>query len=130
MTPPLETIRLSQAAKDRLIQIKRRTGVDNWNILCRWALCMSLTRKTEPERTPSSKKSEVEIPWKTFSGIHEQTFAALIIERAHSAGRLADLAEYFEVHLERGIAYLLRRTAATEHPALYALMEELSDAKI
>ncbi len=111
MTPPLDTIRLSQAAKDRLIQVKRRTGIENWNILCRWALCLSLARQTEPEKRPSSKKSEVEIPWKTFGGAHEATYAAIFLHRAHLAGTRGSLSEYFDLHLDRGIAFLLKKTS-------------------
>src|SRR5687767_5953934 len=34
---PIAHIRLSQEAKERLIQLKRRTGLARWNTLCRWA---------------------------------------------------------------------------------------------
>ena len=30
--------KLSQPEKDRLIRIKAKTGIQNWNVLCRWAL--------------------------------------------------------------------------------------------
>ena len=33
----IEHIRLSQHAKDQLIKLKRVTGIDHWNELCRWA---------------------------------------------------------------------------------------------
>ncbi len=44
--PPLDRVRISQAAKDQLIKLKRVTKIDQWNILCRWAFCRSLAEPT------------------------------------------------------------------------------------
>jgi len=38
----IETIRISEKGKQQLIQLKRKTGIDNWHTLCRWAFCISL----------------------------------------------------------------------------------------
>ena len=40
--------KLSQPEKDRLIRIKAKTGIQNWNVLCRWALCWSLAEPSIP----------------------------------------------------------------------------------
>ena len=40
--------KLSQPEKDRLIRIKAKTGIQNWNVLCRWALCWSLAESSIP----------------------------------------------------------------------------------
>ena len=40
--------KLSQPEKDRLIRIKAKTGIQNWNVLCRWALCWSLSEPSIP----------------------------------------------------------------------------------
>jgi DNA sulfur modification protein DndE len=48
---PVGNIRLSEQAKNQLITLKRRTGVSQWNVLCRWAVCRSLA---EPGRPPGS----------------------------------------------------------------------------
>ena len=40
--------KLSQPEKEKLIRIKSRTGIQNWNIICRWALCWSLNEETIP----------------------------------------------------------------------------------
>ena len=42
----LETVRLSQRGKEQLIKLKRVTGIKQWNVLCRWALCVSLADPT------------------------------------------------------------------------------------
>ena len=41
----IEQVRVSERARVQLINIKRRTGVQNWNIICRWALAISLKDK-------------------------------------------------------------------------------------
>ena len=35
-------------AKEQLIRLKTRTGIPQWNILCRWAFCLSLAEPTPP----------------------------------------------------------------------------------
>ncbi|WP_435947067.1 DndE family protein [Dryocola sp. BD586] len=32
----IDNVRLSEKAKQQLITLKRRTGIENWNVLCRW----------------------------------------------------------------------------------------------
>jgi DNA sulfur modification protein DndE len=34
----IENVRISEKAKNQLITLKRRTGIQNWNTLCRWGL--------------------------------------------------------------------------------------------
>ena len=48
----IKQVRLSQQAKDQLSRLKGKTGIKNWNILCRWALCYSLSEKTLPTDIP------------------------------------------------------------------------------
>ena len=38
----IKQIKLSNAAKDKLSRLKGKTGIQNWNVLCRWAFCFSL----------------------------------------------------------------------------------------
>ena len=42
MDNPIERVRISQTAEDRLVKLKRSTKIKQWNILCRWAFCRSL----------------------------------------------------------------------------------------
>ena len=39
---PIETIRVSEQARDQLLSLRKATGIAQWNILCRWAFCHSL----------------------------------------------------------------------------------------
>ncbi len=105
----LEHIKLSQQAKDQLIALKRRTGIKNWNVLCRWALCASLAESSDPPDAEIPADSSVEMTWKIFAGEYGDIYLALLKERARKSGRSAaadDLSRYFRLHLHRGIGYL------------------------
>ncbi|MGB8699650.1 MAG: DNA sulfur modification protein DndE, partial [Thermosynechococcaceae cyanobacterium] len=68
MEPPVERVRISQAAKDQLIKLKRVTKIDQWNILCRWAFCRSLVEPTPPSPVAIPADSNVEMTWQVFGG--------------------------------------------------------------
>jgi DNA sulfur modification protein DndE len=44
----IKQVRLSAQAREQLIRLKTKTGIGQWNILCRWALCVSLRQPTPP----------------------------------------------------------------------------------
>ena len=44
----IKQIKLTNVSKDRLGRLKGKTGIKNWNVLCRWALCYSLSENTMP----------------------------------------------------------------------------------
>jgi DNA sulfur modification protein DndE len=105
----IETVRVSPAARDQLITLKRRTGLTHWNELCRWALCRSLAEPTPPADVPIQVEDGVEMSWRTFAGPHGDLFLGLLRERCRQDGLPTDettLARYFRLHLHRGIGYL------------------------
>lgn len=105
----LERIRLPQKDKDSLIRLKSRTGIGNWNTLCRWAFLVSLAEPKAPKSQAIVADSNVEMGWKTFAGEHDQLMLHLLVERCLRDGLPTDhqsLAEQFKLHLHRGIAYL------------------------
>ena len=105
----IETVRLSDQAKGQLIKLKRKTKIENWNVLCRWALCLSLSDPKIPSDTAFKSNSAVEMTWKVFGGEYSDLFEALMKERCHGDGiKLTkdNLAKYFRLHLHRGITYL------------------------
>lgn len=108
MKPPVETVRISQRGKEILISTKRKTGIDQWNILCRWAVCASLAVDTQPKQIKTLDDSNIEIAWKVFGGPLSDLLAALVRARKKNESRAAELSdsEYFRAHLERGIGYL------------------------
>jgi DNA sulfur modification protein DndE len=105
----LEHIRLSQQAKEQLIRLKAKTGIKQWNILCRWAFCLSLAEPSMPPSVKILADSNVEMSWKVFGGQYHNIYYALLKERCKRDGLDVSeevLAEQFRLHLHRGIGYL------------------------
>ena len=61
----IETVKVSEKAKVQLITLKRKTGIQNWNVLCRWALCLSLAEKSIPPDENIVTDSSIEMTWPT-----------------------------------------------------------------
>lgn len=109
MEQPVERIRLSQTAKEQLTKLKRITKIENWNILCRWALCRSLAEPTAPSPVPIPADSNVEMTWQVFGGDLGDLLLIALKQRCHNDGLATDqetLASQFRLHLHRGIGYL------------------------
>ncbi|MFF4147338.1 DNA sulfur modification protein DndE [Streptomyces sp. NPDC001698] len=105
----VENVRLSQPAKDRLVYIKRTTGITQWNVLCRWALLLSLKDPSTPLVKDIVTDSNVEMTWKTFAGPHGDLYLALLKQRCVAIGEEPtdeNVARILTVHLHRGIGYL------------------------
>ena len=109
----VKQFKLSQPEKERLIRIKSKTGIGQWNILCRWALCWSLAEPAVPSGIDPQSDSNVEMDWSTFGGEYEEIYESIIRQRCINDG-LGDapetLAKYFRLHLYRGIAHYSNRT--------------------
>lgn len=100
---------LSNVAKDKLSRLKGKTGIDQWNILCRWALCLSLREPNPPADYQIPADSNVTLEWHTFAGEYHELYEALVIQRCINDGLGTDpatLSKYFRLHLHRGIDYL------------------------
>ncbi len=105
----IKQIRLSSQAKDQLIRLKTRTGIDQWNILCRWAFCLSLAEPTPPTPIDIPTDSNVEMTWHVFAGECHELYLAVLKERCARHGLDAStdtLNRQFRLHLHRGISYL------------------------
>lgn len=105
----VKQIRVSQQAKDQLSRLKAKTGIKNWNVLCRWALAYSLSEKTVPTDLPVANDSSLEMSWLTFGGEYYEIYEALMKAWCLRSGLPTDddtLAKYFRLNLERGIAHL------------------------
>ena len=105
----IEHIHLSQQAKDQLTRLKRTTGIGAWNVLCRWALCVSLAEPSVPPRKRIPADSNVEMTWRVFGGGLGDVYLALVKERCERDSLGTDdrtVARQFRLHLHRGIAYL------------------------
>ncbi len=105
----IKQIRLSSQAKDQLIRLKTRTGIDQWNILCRWAFCLSLAEPTPPTPIDIPTDSNVEMTWHVFAGECHELYLAVLKERCARQGMDTfpeTLNRQFRLHLHRGISYL------------------------
>jgi DNA sulfur modification protein DndE len=105
----IKQIRLSGQAREQLIRLKTRTGITQWNILCRWAFCLSLEQTSPPTPIEIDANSNVEMDWQTFGGDAQELYLALLKERCvlDGMGTSDDLlARQFRLHLHRGIGYL------------------------
>lgn len=105
----VDNVRLSQPAKDRLVYLKRTTGIMQWNVLCRWALLLSLKDPSTPLVKDVVTDSNVEMSWKTFAGQHGDLYLALLKQRCAAIGEDPtdeNVARLLTVHLHRGIGYL------------------------
>ena len=102
-----ESIRLSESAKRQLINIKRRTGIDQWNILCRWAFCISVAENNQIGLSTLNAGSNVEMTWKTFAGRNSDIYEAIVrfsVAKSQSP-EVSELA-FIVGHIERGISRL------------------------
>lgn len=105
----VKQIKLPVQSKERLSRLKGKTGIQNWNILCRWAFCFSLSEKSIPSDNELPMDSNVEMSWMTFAGENYEIYEALIKARCIQDNLPTDeetLAKYFRLHLNRGISYL------------------------
>jgi DNA sulfur modification protein DndE len=105
----LEHIRLATQAKEQLIKLKRATGIKNWNVLCRWALCVSLADKTSLIEKEINTDSSVEMSWKVLGGEYQGIYLALLKTRCKQDGIETSpqtLAHQLKLHLHRGITIL------------------------
>lgn len=109
MRAPVETIRISRQGREQLIKLRRQTGIEHWNVLCRWAFCVSLREKTPPLQTVEKLDGGVEMTWKVFSGDHGDIYSALCWLRAKKDGfpeGTDGAAACLRAHLHRGLSYL------------------------
>jgi DNA sulfur modification protein DndE len=106
---PINSVRLSETAKQQLIQLKRTTKIENWNILCRWALCISLAESSPPSSVSIPADSNVEMTWSVFGGEIGDYLIMALKQRCYddSLGTEAEtLKTQLKLHVHRGIGYL------------------------
>lgn len=127
----LKQFKLSQQEKDKLIRIKSQTGIQNWNILCRWALTWSLAQNSIPSGVEPASDSNVEMSWETFGGEYAGVYEAILRERCIQDG-VGDSPEtlnrYFRLHLYRGINHF--SLPGSERSVMRFLQEILPEQEI
>jgi DNA sulfur modification protein DndE len=108
----MERIKLSASARNQLATLKRRTGIEHNNVLCRHAFCMSLANPSIPPEENFSFSGGLEIDWRTLTGGQEALYTNLIIVRLKVDGkRISEdaIRQTFLLHVHRGLSYLVSR---------------------
>jgi len=109
MESPIRSVRVSTSARDQLIRLKRFTGIQHWNVLCRWALTRSFAEPHPPSAAPLGEMSNIEMSWAVFAGPLGECFLLALRQRLIDDALPTDdetLIQQFRLHLHRGIAYL------------------------
>lgn len=108
----IERVKLTSAAKNQLIALKRRTNIEHNNALCRHALCLSLANPSLPPREQFNFSGGIEIDWRTFTGGNEALYFNLLVtrllgDRIDVSGEA--LRDALLHHVHRGLSYLASR---------------------
>jgi DNA sulfur modification protein DndE len=123
----IESLRLGNRAKNQLISLKRRTGIANWNVLCRWAFVLSIREPSRPRQVSDPLEGGVEMTWRTFGGDYADIYEALLKARClvdeHELTP-SELSRQLRQHIYRGIGYLAASNRITNVADLSALAAE------
>lgn len=123
----IKQVKISSQAKEKLSRLKAKTSIQNWNVLCRWAFCYSLSEPTIPAQQEIITDSNVEMTWQVFGGEFSDLYEMLVRERCILDGLGEDpeiLQKYFKLHLHRGIAYLAGTNVIRSIDDLFTLATE------
>lgn len=105
----IDRIRLTAAAKNQLSTLKRKTGIEHYNSICRHALCLSLANASTPPDEDFNFNGGIEIDWRTFTGGNESLYLNLLFLRVLQDGGVVSTESVRRVcisHLHRGLSYM------------------------
>ena len=99
-----KSIRITNRGRDQLITIKRRTGLEHWNVISRWALALSLRENTAPPKIDQSGDSSVEMAWEVLGGSNRDLWHAVCVQRfSEEPGTHENMSQFIRAHIHRGI---------------------------
>ena len=101
----IDLLRTSANVRNSLTRIKTITGIPNWNIICRWALCLSLKQTSLP-REVDEKLDGIEIDYDILVGKNKSIYTQLLINNLISHKVEIDkknLTKYLYAHVNRGV---------------------------
>jgi DNA sulfur modification protein DndE len=108
----IETVRINAQGREQLSRLKRYTGIEHYNELRRWALCISLAETTRPPITKTGSDKGIDMSWRTFAGAQAELYLALLKQRCVEDGLGSTpetLNEQLRLHIQRGLGYLTGR---------------------
>ena len=100
----IDVLKTSTNLKNFLTRIKTNTGIANWNVICRWALCLSLKQTSLP-REVDEKLDGVEIDYNILVGANKTIYTQLLINNliTHKVEiNKRNLTKYLNAHVNRG----------------------------
>lgn len=120
----IRSIRFSKKVRNQLGRLKRKTGIPTYNVLCRWALCHSLSgstiQRTQEKKTndtgdalidySSEEENALDIDWGVLGGEYCDVFVAVIKQNCLEKGIKNDSEELYNQirqHIENGIKQLV-----------------------
>ena len=101
----IDVLRTSMNVKNSLSRIKTLTGIPNWNIICRWAFCLSIKQTSLP-REVEEKLDGVEIDYDTLFNKNKSIYTQLLINNLITHNIEIDkksLTKYLYAHVNRGV---------------------------
>jgi len=101
----IDLLRTSANVRNSLTRIKTITGIPNWNVICRWAFCLSLKQTSLP-REVDEKLDGIEIDYDTLVGKNKSIYTQLLINNLISHKVEIDkknLTKYLYAHVNRGV---------------------------
>ena len=100
----IDNLKTSTNLKNFLTRIKTNTGIANWNVICRWALCLSLKQTSLP-REVDEKLDGVEIDYDILVGKNKTIYTQLLINNliTHKVEiNKKNLTKFLNAHVNRG----------------------------
>ncbi len=113
MSAIIERVKLSAAAKQQLSTLKKKTGIEHYNVICRHALCVSLANESKVPDENIQFAGGLEIDWKVFAGESDDTLLNVLISRAlidDGDSSPANVRKTLTGHLHRGLGYLASKS--------------------
>ena len=104
MNLTIDNLKTSTNLKNSLTRIKTNTGIANWNVICRWALCLSLKQTSLP-REVDEKLDGVEIDYNILVGANKTIYTQLLINNliTHKVEiNKKNLTKFLNAHVNRG----------------------------
>jgi DNA sulfur modification protein DndE len=112
MSIPFESYRVPERTRELLIQIKRKTQIEHWNVICRWCFCLSVAQSTTiaAQGFDLTEDSSTEINWRTLFGEEDAVYSALLryICKKEGIKTESKILPFCKLHIHRGAMILNR----------------------
>lgn len=105
----IESLKLSERSSTEISTIKRNTKIETMNVICRWALTVSLSSDLPPPPLAKEDKILREIDWKIFAGDYEHLIMALLKDRMNQEKiklNNESINDQLRAHVQRGLSLI------------------------